>query len=88
MCGGHISIVSSNRYRWYVVFIDKFTCFTWIYFLKEKSGVKDIFLMFKLQIGFKIKTLQSYRGGEFQYLASLLNGFGISRHFSHPHIVE
>lgn len=55
---GHAPIVYSNGHRWYFVFIDEFTPFTWIYFLKEKSGVKHDFLMFKaqveLQISFKI----------------------------------
>lgn len=61
-------------------FIDEFTRYLWIFFLKEKSRIKDAFLIFKtlvdaflmfktlveLQTGNKIKTLQSNGRGEFQ----------------------
>jgi len=37
-------VISHEHYRYFVTFIDDFTCFTWVYFLRSKS---EIFFMFK-----------------------------------------
>lgn len=74
-------MLSSNGYKWYVSCIDEYPRFSWLYFLTQKSGVKDAFLMFKdneeLIIRKKIKIFQSDIDGEFVGLAPLLNAFEI-----------
>jgi hypothetical protein len=46
MCGP-MSATSLRRYVYYVLFIDHFSCKTWIYFLKSKSEVFNKFKEFK-----------------------------------------
>jgi len=59
---------SITGYKYYVVFVDDFSRFTWIYHLHRKSKVFEIFVKFKLlvekQFSTKIKQLQSDGGGE------------------------
>ena len=58
-----------NDFRYYLVLIDDFTKFTWVYLLKYKSDVFDIFKYFKAtienQLDSKIKILKTDGGGEF-----------------------
>jgi hypothetical protein len=44
---GPISTTSLSGYVYYVSFINDFSCKTWIYFLKDKSGVLNKFKEFK-----------------------------------------
>lgn len=72
-----------NGLKYYVIFVDHFTSFTWLYLLVHKFEVYFKFLMFKAivenQFSTTIKTLRSDGGGEYtakafkSYLAS--NGF-------------
>jgi Reverse transcriptase (RNA-dependent DNA polymerase)/Integrase core domain len=47
---GPCPIVSSNRYKYYISFVDDYSRFTWIYFLKHKSDVCHVFFTFKSQV--------------------------------------
>jgi len=47
---GPSPIVSRNGYRYYVSFIDAFSRCTWIYFLKQKSEVYEVFTKFKTKV--------------------------------------
>ena len=47
---GPVPIVSINDFRYYLVFVDDFTKFTWVYLLKLKSDVFNIFKYFKATI--------------------------------------
>jgi hypothetical protein len=51
------------------IFIDGYDRKTWVYFLKEKSVIFDVFKSFKNLVEnesrYKIKTLRSNRGGEY-----------------------
>lgn len=62
-------ITSVNGFKYYVLFIDRFTRFTWIYLLQSKSEVLDKFVHFKNlvenQFSVKIKTFRSDGGGEY-----------------------
>ena len=53
----------------FLTFIDDYSRKTWVYFLKRKSEVFDIFKEFKIlverQSGHYIKVLRSDQGGEF-----------------------
>lgn len=64
---GPSSVPSINGYKYYILFIDDFSKYTWIYMLKNKSEAFDVFCHFKtqveLQLGHKIKNLQSDWGG-------------------------
>jgi transposase InsO family protein len=60
---------SHEHYKYFVIFIDDFTRFTWVYFFRSKS---EIFPMFKAllslvetQFSAKIQILQSNSGGEY-----------------------
>ena len=39
-------IILNNRFKYYVIFLDHFTKYIWFYPLKQKSKVKDIFIIF------------------------------------------
>ena len=54
--------------RWFVTFIDDFSRRVWVYMMKHKDEVLDIFLKWKkmveTQTGRRVKTLRSDNGGE------------------------
>jgi len=58
-----------GNHQYFVTFIDDFTRKTWVYFLKEKIEMFDIFKQFKKltekESGYFIKALRTDRGGEF-----------------------
>lgn len=58
---GPSPITSSNNFHYYLIFVDDFSKFTWIYFLSHKNQVPHIFALFKAQIenllGTHIKVL-------------------------------
>ena len=66
---GPTPITSVNGFRYYVIFVDHFTRFTWLYPLKSKFEVFSKFLLFKAlietQFSTKIKTFKSGGGGEY-----------------------
>jgi GAG-pre-integrase domain/Integrase core domain len=71
---GPSPVISSKGYKYYVTFIDDFSHFIWIYFLKNKSDVLQAFTLFKLQVenllNTNIKTLRTDGGVEFKPIAS------------------
>jgi hypothetical protein len=58
-----------KKVRFVLIFVDDFSRFTWIYFLKKKSKVfqhlKDFKALIKTQFGNKIKVLRTDNGGEY-----------------------
>jgi hypothetical protein len=38
---------SIDGFKYYIVFVDHFTCYTWFYPLQHKSDVKSTFIRFK-----------------------------------------
>ena len=60
---------SFSKNRYFLLFIDDFSCKTWVYFLKEKSQVFECFKKFKAQVEketkYQIKAIRSDRGGEY-----------------------
>jgi hypothetical protein len=66
---GPVSVPSLEKYVYYVSFIDDFLRNTWIYFLKKKYEVFDMFKEFKAlvenQTNKIIKVLRIDNGGEF-----------------------
>jgi len=66
---GIAPVISHEHYRYFVTFIDDFTRFTWVYFLRSKSEVFSVFkallALVETQFSAKIKILQSDSGGEY-----------------------
>lgn len=60
----------SSGYQYYISFVYAFSWHTLIYFLRKKSNALQMFLTFKthveLQLGVKIKQLQTDGGGDFR----------------------
>jgi hypothetical protein len=85
------SITSFNGYRYYILFVDDYTRFNWLYLLKQKSDVFTTFKNFKATVenefSKQIKFLRTNCGGE--YTSNEFNAFcasnGITYHLSCPH---
>ena len=89
---GPAPIHSKNGYTYYISFVDASTRFTWLYLLKHKSDALETFKLFKtqveLQLGYKIKSLQSDYGGEFRSFKGFLSQCGIVHRHPCPHVHE
>lgn len=68
-------------YIYYLSFVDMYTKSAWVYLLKTKSEVSQVFKVFKhfveLQFGHKIQALQANYGKAFLPLTPFLNSFGL-----------
>lgn len=79
--GGPMKTLSLNGSKFYMMFIDDMTRFSWIYFLKMKSETLNVFTKFKAfaenQTNSSIKVLMSDKGTKYttnefeKYLAQL-----------------
>jgi GAG-pre-integrase domain/Integrase core domain len=82
---GASSIVSSTGFRYFVTFIDDYTKFTWIYLLRTKSEVFQVFKYFvnmvENQFECSIKTLRSNSGGE--YVSNSFQKFPLDKGIIH-----
>lgn len=85
-------MVSTNNYKYYLIIVDHYTRYTWLYPLKLKSHVKETFIKFKALVEnkfqTKIVTLFSDNGGEYIALKSFLATHGISHLTTPPHTPE
>jgi histone deacetylase 1/2 len=83
------AIVSSGGYQYYVSFIDDYSHFCWIYLLKHKSDVEQVFYAFQAHVELlleaKIKAVQSDWGGEYHRLNAYFKHTGVSHRVSCPH---
>ncbi|CAL9005508.1 unnamed protein product [Prunus brigantina] len=91
---GPSPVHSISGYKYYVLFLDDFTKYAWIYPMKFKSDVFGIFKTFKAkmenQLDSKVKILRSDSGGEFlsSSFQQFLNQEGIVHQLSCPHTPE
>ncbi|CAA7020014.1 unnamed protein product [Microthlaspi erraticum] len=82
---------SYSGFRYMLLFVDDYSRYTWVYFVKEKSEVFSKFQEFKVtvegELGRKIKTLRTDNGGEFMSneFLSFCRKHGIKREFSCPY---
>ena len=85
-------LISQDGYKYYVIFVDHYTRYTWLYPLKLKSQVLPTFIAFQALVekrfNQKIVTLYSDNGGEFIGLRAHLTAHGISHLTSPPHTPE
>lgn len=88
---GPSPVISNQGFRFYAIFIDEYTRFSWLYPLKQKSEFYSVFVAFKKlvenQHSLKIKQFQSDGGGEFVNLQmkKLLVDSGIEHRISCPY---
>ena len=88
---GPAPVKSNLGFSYYVLFIDDYSRFTWLYPMKLKSDFFDIFLQFQKlvenQYSTKIKIFQSDGGAEFtsNRFQSHLRQFGIHHQMSCPY---
>ena len=88
---GPSPVVSSQGFRYYVIFIDNFSRFTWFYPLKLKSDFFSIFILFQQLVEnlfmSKIANFQCDGGGEFTSatFVSHLGNCGIKQLISCPY---
>ena len=66
---GPLSSTARGGFQYFITFIDDFSRYGYIYLMKHKSKSFEKFKVFKNkvqnQLGKNIKTLRSYRGGEY-----------------------
>ena len=85
---GHAQ-TSVSGHNYYVSFIDAYSWFTWLYLLKRKSDVFNVFLQFQAHVerllSHKVIHVQSDWGGEYHNLNAFFNKLGITHRVSCPH---
>ncbi|KAJ9546285.1 hypothetical protein OSB04_018828 [Centaurea solstitialis] len=83
---------SIDNFKYYVIFVDFFSKYVWLYPLKRKSDVATLFPQFKLLVekffGTPLVSLFTDNGGEYQGLTSFLQTNGISHFTTPPHTPE
>jgi transposase InsO family protein len=91
---GPLQTCSINGYYYFATFIDHYSRFTAVYFLKQKSDFFSKFKAYKAlvenQTNKKIKTLQSDNGGEYksQAFMNFCEDHGIARQFTNSYTPE
>ena len=86
---GPVSYTGMDGSRYYLIFVDHFTKYTWFYPMVTKSSVSIIFPHFKkfVETRFQklLKTLYFDNGGEYIALRSFLLLHGITHYTTAPH---
>lgn len=91
---GHTPSFSISGYRFYIIFVDDFSRFTWFFPLKEKSQAFFTFQQFKTlvenQFDLKIKILRCDNGGEYtnKLFRQFLAVSGIVQQYTCPYTPE
>ena len=89
---GPAPVTSHFGFQYYVIFVDDFSKYTWLFPLKNKTDVLNTFTEFhkkaERQFSQKICTFQSDWGGEFQSLNKYLKSYGIHHRVSCPYTPE
>jgi histone deacetylase 1/2 len=80
---------SVTGHTYYVSFIDGYSRFTWLYLLKRKNDVFNVFILFQRHVerllDRKIIHVQTDWGGEYIKLNQFFSDIGISHRVSCPH---
>jgi transposase InsO family protein len=87
---GSIAYISISGSKYCLVIVDDYSCFTWVFFLQEKSQTQETLKRFlrwaQNEFGLRIKKIRSDNGTEFKN--SQIEGFleeGIKHEFSSPY---
>jgi transposase InsO family protein len=88
---GPIAYISIGGSKYYLVIVDDYSCFTWVFFLQEKYQTQETLKRFlrraQNEFGLRIKKIRSDNGREFKN--SQIEGFleeeGIKHEFSSPY---
>ena len=89
---GPFSVASTEKHKYYVMFVDEFSCKCWIFFMHKKYQTFSKFCEFKALVEKEpsqnqVKDLRSDNGGE--YISNEFNNFcskeGIRRELIVPH---
>ena len=82
---GSAPISSSNGYKYYLLFVDDFSRYSWLFLLKHKSDVLSTFKHFKASVekqhSTQIKFLRTDCGGE--YTSNAFTDFCSSHGITH-----
>ena len=82
-----LPVSSSDDFNYYVIFVDYYTKYIWLYPLRQKSDVHSTFVAIKQLVEnyftIAIKTFYTDNGGDFLGLWSFLATYGIT-HFTIP----
>lgn len=86
---GPAPCLSRNGFRYYILFMDAYSKYTWVYPLSHKSDAFPTFVSFKNQIenytGHKIKIFQTDNGSEYNKFTPFLHNLGVIHRFTCPH---
>lgn len=89
---GPAPCLSSGGHRYFVLFVDDYSRYMWVYPMARKS---DMFILFKQfitmverQFSSKVKTVQTDWGGEYRNLSNYFSTMGIVHRLSCPHTHE
>jgi len=86
---GPASVKATSGAKYFILFLDDYSRYTWFYPLHTKDQALSTFKQFKLQVenqfDTRIKRIQSDNGGEFKCFMSFLQQFGILHRFSCPY---
>lgn len=89
---GPAHTISKHGFRYYIMFLDDFSRYSWIYPLKQKSDTLSSFVNFKnmveKQFNTTIKIVQSDSRGEYQAFNNFLKQQGIIHYLTCPHTSE
>ena len=81
--------MSRSGFKYYVSFLDDYSRYTWIYLIKNKSDVEQVFYNFQNHVerllNTKIRSVQSDWGGEYQKLHHYFQKVGITHRVSCPY---
>ena len=84
---GHAPLISFDNFRYYVIFVDYFTKYTWLFLIKNKSDVPSVFQRFKSLVehyfSTTIQTIYTDGSGEANSLGNFLSWVGI-QHLKSP----
>jgi len=86
---GPTPVLSTEGFRYYVIFVNAFSHYTWFYPLKLKSDALSVFMIFhkfaEIQYKTKLCALQTDNGWEFKSFIPYLQTHGIRPRFTCPH---
>ncbi|GKA16980.1 putative RNA-directed DNA polymerase [Tanacetum coccineum] len=89
---GLTPITSSDGHNYFLLCVDDFSRYMWIFPLTHKSDVFNVFKQFitviERQFNTKLKSVQTDWGGEFRNLSTFFTSLGILHRRSCPHTSE